>query len=94
MSSYLPGAEDCRDGYAAAAASPAPGALCLGFHVTEAGLVLLLYLVYVIWTWWGLDLTFLVFPPTPTFGVQKVPSQAPAPKNTHAYTHARTAEEN
>lgn len=42
----------------------------------------------------GLDLTFLMFPPTPTFGVQKVPSQASAPENTHAYTHAHTAEEN
>lgn len=89
---YLPGAEDCGGEYVAE--SPAPGALYLGFHMTEAGLVLLLYLVYVIWTWWGLDLTFLVFPPTPTFGVQKVPSQASAPENTHAYTHAHTAEEN
>lgn len=45
----LPEAKGCGDEDAEAEAeSPAPGALYLGFHVTEAGLVLLLYLVYVI----------------------------------------------
>lgn len=46
--SYLPGCKGCGDEYAEAE-SPAPGTLYLGFYVTEAGLVLL-YLVYVIWT--------------------------------------------